>query len=172
MKTFIKKCFIVFIFAVGFMFLVGNLIHIGNKEYTYVDYQILYDLDYPQTQLNNHSLREVFENRNMAMPDLEDKEYLGDGWYQLVKTDTRDYRYNVYNGYWFLDGNYITTTLSNELFKFNLEVGQEYTVSIYYVSGEGTNTVLRGMNGRHNVSIINSGSVTWDEQEGGRWDQT
>lgn len=62
MKTFIKKSIIVFMFAAAFMFLVGDLIHIGDNNNNYVNNQILYDLDYPQTQLNNHSLREVFES--------------------------------------------------------------------------------------------------------------
>ncbi|MEM4395816.1 MAG: hypothetical protein QXW48_04475 [Thermoplasmata archaeon] len=91
MKTFIKKCFIVFIFATSFMFLVGNIIHIGNKEYTYIDYQILYNLDYPQTQLNNHSLREVFEDNIFQQNLTGTRNTSGSLFYKIYSNKTLNY---------------------------------------------------------------------------------
>lgn len=61
MKTFYKKVLIIWIAVILGWFFIGDLLHIGDTNITYVDYQVLYDLDYPQAQLNNHSLREVFE---------------------------------------------------------------------------------------------------------------
>lgn len=86
MKGFYKKTLIIFIAAIMFMFIVGDLIHVGDKNYTYVDYQILYDLDYPQAQLNNHTLREVFEDGNLIVNgDFSDGL---NGWIQENATGT------------------------------------------------------------------------------------
>lgn len=62
MKTFIKKTFIVLLAAIIFALISTPLLHVGDQNITQVDYQILYDLDYPQSQLNDLSLREVFED--------------------------------------------------------------------------------------------------------------
>src|SRR5690554_6142182 len=109
----------------------------------------------PQHTTNLSQVETMFEMHkqqlrgyNLAMPDLEGKEYLGDGWYQLRISGTTDLRYNIYNGYWYLDGGRI---LNREM-GFDLEVGQEYTVSVERVSGF-TSGFLRDIYGRPRLYI-------------------
>ena len=67
MKTFTKKLMLIAFTIYGLSLLMAPILHVGDTNVTEIDYQILYDLDYPQAQLNNHSLREVFEGGNLVV---------------------------------------------------------------------------------------------------------
>lgn len=61
MKTFIQKVLVVMLATFIMSLLVKGIIQVGDTTIYENDIQVLYDLDYPQAQLNNHTLREVFE---------------------------------------------------------------------------------------------------------------
>lgn len=65
MKTFIQKVLVVMLAIFIMSLLVKGIIQVGDTTIYQNDIQILYDLDYPQAQLNNHTLREVFDGGNL-----------------------------------------------------------------------------------------------------------
>jgi len=89
----------------------------------------------PQHTTNLSQVETMFEmfkqqlrGYNLAMPDLEGKEYLGDGWYELYNHSTRgNVEYNVYSGEFYI--NKLTTEWVS-LFKFinYFEPNETYTV--------------------------------------------
>ena len=64
----------------------------------------VYQLDQPVRELDGYTLREVFENRNMAMPDLSTATDLGDGNYRLYNQFDIILDYNVNSGVYTLNG--------------------------------------------------------------------
>lgn len=64
MKTFIQKVLVVMLATFIMSLLVKGIIQVGDTTIYENDIQVLYDLDYPQSQLNNHTLRQVFETSN------------------------------------------------------------------------------------------------------------
>src|SRR5690554_2925062 len=89
----------------------------------------------PQHTTNLSQVETMFEmfkqqlrGYNLAMPDLEGKEYLGDGWYELYNHSTRgNVEYNVYSGEFYINK---LTTEWVYLFKFinYFEPNETYTV--------------------------------------------
>lgn len=90
-----KKIIIVILMSV-FLIVPFNVRAFGNVP--------IYQLDTKISELNNYTLREIFENRNMASPDLTDKEHLGYGVYRLYDDNGVSLDYNVYNGFWLFNG--------------------------------------------------------------------
>lgn len=75
-------------------------------------------------------------SKNLAMPDLENKEYLGDGVYRLSELNGITVDYNVYTGEYEVNGTLNNIgTFSNNIFKPTLLSG-ELTVKLIYISGE------------------------------------
>lgn len=98
-------------------------------------------LNIPIPALKNHTLREVFENRNMAMPDLTGATHLGNGVYRLFVQFGITVDYDTLSGIWTING----TTNSN-LWILQKAFGENIThnVSYYYVSGSMTNAMAIG----------------------------
>ena len=67
----------------------------------------IYQLDQPVTELNGYTLREIFQNRNRAIPDLSTATDLGGGVYKLKEQNGGTLTYDVYNGEYRLFGNLI-----------------------------------------------------------------
>lgn len=91
------------------------------------------ELDRPIDELNDYTLREVFERRNMAMPILTGKTEISTGVYRLYNAKGITIDYNVTNGEYTLNGTAIETpsyTLTN------LFPSGEHTLSYIYVSGQ------------------------------------
>ena len=99
----------------------------------------------PQHAVNKLQVETMFEmfkqqlrGYNLAMPNLEGKEYLGDGVYRLYDNNGITIDYNVYNGYYIMNGTSTTTGLG-AVFKIpQLEKGLTYTVSRQVISGTKT----------------------------------
>jgi len=79
MKTFTKKALIIFILAFLFTLIANPIFQVGDNYKTTNENMVLYDLDFPLTPLNNHSLREIFEDTSMleglqllSNPDFSD----------------------------------------------------------------------------------------------------
>ena len=77
----------------------------------------------------------VYSDNNLAMPDLEGKEYLGDGVYRLYDDRGITLDYNVYRGEYIVNGTttseiyYVIMTYTND---------EPLYASAYYISGEFT----------------------------------
>lgn len=94
----------------------------------------IYQLDQPVRELNNYTLREVFEKRNMVMPDWIGKPSLGDGDYELFNVRGLQLTYNIYSGIYTRSGTLIGTsyefplisnTLSNESYTITTQLIQQ-----------------------------------------------
>ncbi len=101
----------------------------------------VYQLDQPVSELNGYTLREVFENRNHAMPDLTGKEFLVYGVYRVYNANGVTIDYNVYNGSFIVNGQASSTVLSgfyeqSFIKDFSNILGYS-TLSFIYESGTG-----------------------------------
>ena len=108
----------------------------GNVELVTIDNSK--SNDFPIEELKIHTLREVFQNRNIVMPNLSIATDLGDGNYELsVVPSISNLIYNVYNGTY----NSIISPESGGIamrnFVYNLS--GTYTLSIY---GDNSNIRL------------------------------
>src|SRR5690554_3464057 len=83
---------------------------------------------------------QVIEYTNLASPDLEGKEYLGNGVYRLYNGNGVTLDYNIYNGVFTING---TTTARLNYILFNIEQNTEYILSYFAVSGTLTGTNFR-----------------------------
>lgn len=81
----------------------------------------------------------VYKWENLAIPDLENAEYLGDGIYSFYEIDGFSITYNVKNGHFVFNGNAtITDYISNTLFLFDQTtkgLKGDYTLTYNYISG-------------------------------------
>lgn len=96
-----------------------------------------YTLETPIAELNNHTLREVFENRNMAMPDLTGVTDLGNGIYQISSTYGVTLTYNIYNGYLVFNGSFNEATTISFVSTGTNEL-DTYTIKLTEISGTKT----------------------------------
>lgn len=102
----------------------------GTVNLVTVDYTK--DIYAPIAELNNHSLSDVFENRNILMPDLTDKEYLDDGEYRLYGDNINYFNYNFITGIYTLNGE--LNILAYISFYKDIYF-YEFVYSFYYESG-------------------------------------
>lgn len=72
-------------------------------------------------------------SKNLAMPDLEDKEYLGDGVYRLYNDNGITIDYNVYNGQYKINGT-TTQTLGYPITNYIFEQN-DYVLTFYGITG-------------------------------------
>lgn len=82
------------------------------------------------TQLD---IKRMIQTWNLAIPDLTGKEYLGDGWYRYFGSGSNTLDYNVYNGYYRLNG-----TLSNLYLvdtEFDFDLSKDYYLIMNVISG-------------------------------------
>ncbi len=84
-----------------------------------------------ETVITNVSA-ETVNNINLASPDLDGKEHLGDGDYRLYLNSGVEISYNVFSGIWTIYG---TTTSSLNYSLFNVEENTEYALSYIALSG-------------------------------------
>lgn len=92
----------------------------------------IYQLDQPISDFDGYTLRQVFQNRNMAMPDLTNAYNLGGGNYRLFNDYGVTLDYNVNSGIYNINGN------SNMNFSFifpYINQNKPITISQQYVSG-------------------------------------
>lgn len=96
----------------------------------------VYQLDQPISELNGYTLREVFENRNMAMPDLTGKTEISAGVYRIYNDNGLTLDYNTNNGHWVLNG----TATTNGWRVFYLFPTNTYTqtATLKHISGSAT----------------------------------
>lgn len=90
----------------------------------------IYQLDQPVSELNGHTLREIFENRNMAMPDYANATPLAGFNYRFYNANGVTIDYNISDGFFIMNG---TNTTSVLWIVFELRTPLEqamYTVSI------------------------------------------
>lgn len=96
----------------------------------------VYQLDQPIKDLDNYTLREVFENRNTAMPDLTGKTEISAGVYRLYDVNGITIDYEINNGIYNFNG---TVMYGDNIYIFsNIEQSIEYTISYIAVSGSLT----------------------------------
>lgn len=105
----------------------------------------IYQLDTKIPELNNYTLRQVFENRNITMPDLSTATDLGGGDYRLYNTNGITLDYNTFSGIYTING---TSIVYMEIDIFNILPNTEYAVSYIAISGS-----LSG--GRLNIYVAN-----------------
>ena len=93
-----------------------------------------------------------YSNKNLAVPDLAGKEYLGDGVYRLYDDNGITIDYNVNNGIYTMNG--IGNTV--RLILFNIEKNTEYTLSYIYVTGTltGGNIIFEGQDPQMQVITV------------------
>lgn len=97
---------------------------------------------------------------NLASPDLTDKEYLGNGWYQIQLGSNYDRKYNVYTGEWFLNGAFPSLFIGNEMIVFEIDTLKNYVLTPTLISGTHNGTtdfIFRTQ--EQNYMSINSGNV-------------
>jgi len=73
---------------------------------------------------------------NLASPDLEDKEYLGNGVYRLINS-TYTLDYNIYNGYLIFNGSFNEATNTTNVSTGTNEL-DTYTIKLTEISGTKT----------------------------------
>lgn len=100
----------------------------GNLNYT-IDNDIAY-LNYIDGNISlvSKPTQIVSKSNNLANPDIENKEYLGDGVYRLYQYRGLTIDYDVFSGVFNYNG---TTTDSISAILFNVEQNTEYTISYY-----------------------------------------
>lgn len=69
MKSFVLKCFIVFIAGIMAYLFIGGITYKGDKSYTLVNVDVIYRLDRKQESLNGLTLTQVFE-KNFDVSDI------------------------------------------------------------------------------------------------------
>lgn len=95
----------------------------------------VYQLDQPVSRLNGYTLREVFSNRNQAMPDLTGKPDLGGGWYRYNTEGGIIKDFNVLTGHVRLNGTNTSTQVNLNLFSNVLPNDTVVSFTYEYVSG-------------------------------------
>lgn len=108
-----------------------------NENNRFYDYDIDFNLNESYLQyspVKKGGLLDNYNNRskNLAVPDLTGKEYLGDGVYRLYNDNGITIDYNVYNGEYKING---TSTAYFSVIIFNILPDTEYTLSYIAVSG-------------------------------------
>lgn len=115
----------------------------------------IYQLDQPVSELNGHTLREIFENRNMAMPDYANATPLSGFNYRFYNANGITIDYNITNGQYEINGTQ-TDDITVNIAQINTENGTKYTLSYIYISGSGlftTNWISPNQNINDAVSI-------------------
>lgn len=107
---------------------------------------------------------------NLGTPDLEGKEYLGNGEYLVVDDSRRKYYYNVYSGIWTIEGGGagIGQTVGTNIFINSFPTNIDYVVSVNFIvpltSGllsfqtSSDNTKLNGVSSGYNEFILDKNS--------------
>ena len=86
---------------------------------------------------SKQELAPYISSKNLAMPDLTGKEYLGDGVYRLYDDIGITIDYNIFNGNFTING----TVLESENVNLSSNVpANVYTGTLIYISGERNNT--------------------------------
>ena len=112
------------------------------------------NVDYfPDTVRLENMASKLYGADNLAIPDLEGKEYLGDGNYRLYDDNGITVDYNVFNGIFTING----TKTSNDsyvlyIFTDYIPIGQ-YALSYHYVSGSLQGQLYLGNTPVWNISI-------------------
>src|SRR5690554_3156297 len=115
----------------GIMYQENNNIALNEKNRFY-DYDIDFNLN--ESYLHYSPIKKgglldnYNNNKNLAMPDLEGKEYLGDGTYVLMDDDVAYATYNVYTGKFYVEK--FQQGVSTIAIFTSMEVGVEYTAKI------------------------------------------
>ena len=114
-----------------------------------------YQLDQPIPELYGNTLREVFQNRNHAMPDLTGATEISAGVYRIINETNETTDYNVNNGEYIVNKPSGITSVNINL--NILEIGKEYTLSYYYISGLADQIrIVQGTNPNQNYLINNA----------------
>lgn len=92
---------------------------------------------------------------NLASPDLEDKEYLGDGNYLLFTERGLTLSYNVFTGIFTREGQLIGTSFEYPLI-FNLQGNQALTVTSYIINESSSHTQIWEKPNKHLLDITNN----------------
>src|SRR5690625_1180363 len=122
----------------------------------------------PQHTTNLSQVETMFEmfkqqlrGYNLAMPDLEGKEYLGNGVYRVYNINGITIDYNVYNGIWTING---TSSAITQEILFNIETNTEYTLSYIAVSGTLTGGLFTLLIQSPQVNLIQQDDENVDKQ--------
>lgn len=107
----------------------------------------------------------VYSDKNLAVPNLESKEYLGDGVYRVRDVLNYTLDYNVYNGIWTYNSKrmhllYDIVLTNSELYNNKLEINQDYYFKFYPISEySGFVYQYRHLDGIPEAAIENEGII-------------
>ena len=120
---------------------------------------VMTDLD---TKADKTDLSQVYGGKNLAIPDLIGKEYLGGGVYRLYNSNGITIDYNVYSGIWNVNG---SPNVTLELkFTNNITLG-ELSAQIIVVGGALNSTADGWMFAGFSDPNVNR--ITWNGSYGG-----
>ncbi len=77
-----------------------------------------------------------YSNKNLASPNLQGKEYLGDGVYRLYDANGVTTDYNVNSGIWTINGSFTGSKIFS-IARNVVEIGSTYRATFYKISGTG-----------------------------------
>ena len=144
----------------------GTKANIEANKSSLESYQIVYATDtseigvkkangnvdyFPDTARLENMASKLYGADNLAVPDLEGKEYLGDGVYRLYDGNGVTIDYNVFNGIFTYNG---TSSAGWQHTLFNIEQNTEYTLSYIAVSGTLTGGRLNIIISSPNTNVL------------------
>src|SRR5690554_4089991 len=121
----------------GIMYQENNNIAL-NENNRFYDYDINYNLDESYLHyfpIKKSGLLDNYDSKNLAVPDLDGKEYLGNGVYNLGVWSGVTITYNVYNGVYTMNGTITTNPTGFIPLTSIINVSSVLTINVTYVSG-------------------------------------
>src|SRR5690554_462276 len=122
---------------IGIMYQENNNIAL-NENNRFYDYDIDFNLNKSYlhySPVKKGGLLNNYQSKNLASPDLEGKEYLGDGVYNLGIRSGVTITYNVYNGVYTMNGTVTTNPTTFIPLTSIINVSSVLTINVTYVSG-------------------------------------